>query len=243
VQLIGNNRDWSIIYSYSKVLRDPKYRSFNESHKIRRFQLQSLWVLKPFLQQRLDSLVRSIPLDGISEGGYTASLTQIKLRFMTVHYRRGDKLQVEAKAISNEVYLAETVKILTDNIEVRTVILISDDFAYLQTVLPEYLTLQTQFPDLNVALFENLYAPLVNRPVGENNGGFLNKGWDQAAFWKAPLSIRYEVTEELIVMLSLMSEGAFAICTYSSNLCRLVQCLRSAPENTVVSVDAPNWVP
>lgn len=62
---------------------------------------------------------------------------------------------------------------------------------------------------------------------------------DRESFFELPLEQREDQTRLLILELSIMSEADYVICTMSSNVCRLLQSLRSARDpNSLIGIDA-----
>lgn len=70
----------------------------------------------------------------------------------------------------------------------------------------------------------------------------LTNGHDQHIFNRLPIEYKIEATKILMAEIELLSRAHSVVCTFSSNICRLVQILRSQKPETVRSIDEI-WTP
>ncbi|OQV17578.1 hypothetical protein BV898_08349 [Hypsibius exemplaris] len=155
--------------------------------------------------------------------------------FMTVHIRRGDKIsEREAPAFPVALfYRALKRRCLNDPGKCsRTLLLLSDD---------EEASRQFKAAAGNCFLITDFQSEV--RRLGDGNAGAWNVSRDihvsQPGFDRFSQGQRTLHAREMIVSLFLMAMSEFVVCTYSSNVCRLVALLRGGDlkSNNILSLD------
>ncbi len=63
------------------------------------------------------------------------------------------------------------------------------------------------------------------------------EGHLQTRFNKLSLQLKQFATYKLMAELEVLTQAKYVVCTFSSNVCRLVQVLRNAHIDTVLSLD------
>lgn len=70
----------------------------------------------------------------------------------------------------------------------------------------------------------------------------LFNGHQQKVFNSLPINVKVELTRILLTEIEILSRVKYLVCTFSSNICRLIQILRQQPPQTVLSLDI-SWHP
>ena len=148
--------------------------------------------------------------DNITKGGTH--------RFLGLHIRRGDKIvELEMEDIPMENYtsvlisLCENLNIGTGSKNFTKVFVMHDDpvaYEQVKDILGQRLTL-VELPDL---LTESDFGHLQSFISGDERG-------DEATAWQRH-------TRELILSMTLMAMADQVVCTFSSNLCKLMALLK-----------------
>ena len=233
---------------YTGVLSQSYHRG--EIIRQRRLLCQLLWEPLPYIRADIDWLVARIR-QHIGQGSW-----------VTVHARRGDKINWESGDYNQQQYIAQVEDIIMNGVDpdLKRVLLISDDEAYLE---PMKRGLETSpyvgSGKLKVFIINDLFRELFE---GQRKGGnakyippairhlFLDSdddrghedhlaksGWDQDNLEHAHKRAAMWHTRKLIISITLMALSDYTVCTYSSNMCRLVQVIRTQPYSTVYGVD------
>ncbi len=145
------------------------------------------------------------------------------LKYAAIHVRRGDK-QVEAIFLPIIDYVIGIEKLVNNDREIfideklkrMRVFVASDD---LNGTLPQLRQLRPQW--------EFLY-----RKSAENSTGHI-----QDVFNALPMVKKLQKTLELITDIEFLRGSKYFVCTAGSNLCRLMQILRTAPFDTISTLD------
>ena len=154
--------------------------------------------------------------------------TELGGSYLFVHIRRGNK-----KEETDEVPITEYTNALQHKKNhPRTVFLMydghkaCDEFSLAHSAGYRLVTYQSLIKRWGLRTAENLTAE-----------------HSQLKFDQLPEKDRLLQTEELVVSLFVGALSDFAVCTYSSNICRLVALLRGGRmyDNGVYSVDWSNW--
>ena len=190
----------------------------------RRVLAQVLWEPLPFIRLAIDHLVSIMT----SSGSWTA-----------VQVRRGDKLIGESKDHKPLAYVDKLTHIVVRDPKVSSVLLISDDRTYLRELAVQIRS-SKQLKKMRIFYITDLLDDV----FAESKGAamFLEGGWNAGYLYAAPRHLIKEHTRDLIVSLSVMAQAPYVVCTYSSNICRLVQLLRTQSLDSVLSVDE-DWHP
>ncbi|UJR30339.1 hypothetical protein I4U23_017876 [Adineta vaga] len=140
-----------------------------------------------------------------------------------MHIRRGDKV-TEANIIKTKTYINAMEKLIQRDTQKRStyrIFVASDEsniINELQRLKPEW-----KFVKLSAKTIEM-------------------HGHEQSIFDHLPKHVQLELTYVLLSELEILSRVKHVVCTFSSNVCRLVQVLRKQDPNTVISLDE-KWHP
>ncbi|KAK9696152.1 hypothetical protein K7432_012623 [Basidiobolus ranarum] len=194
-------------------------------HHRKKIVAQALWEPKPLIK---DVILKIQKL-------YVEGPNKV---FISMHIRRGDKLWYEAKELPIKLY-SDKVKSLADSKysgrDISLFVLSDDDksVAALRALLLDNPKIRvftladafSQHPDLTKD-----WKPLEQRV-----------GYDQDNFIQADKEYQYSQTAESIADITLAATADEFICTFSSNIGRLITILRTQPIDTVHSMDWPEW--
>ncbi|KAK9760389.1 hypothetical protein K7432_015629 [Basidiobolus ranarum] len=186
---------------------------------------QALWEPKPIIVDAVIS-VRQL---------YVEKANRV---LISMHIRRGDKLDDEMEDIPLYLYYTKVVDLSTNKYPGRDIALFvfSDD----DKSVSELRALLAAYSHIHVFILSDAFSrypsiakdwtPLVQR-----------QGYDQDKFREADTDYKYRQTAELITDMTLAATADEFICTYSSNIGRLVTLLRTKPIDTVHSLDLDQW--
>jgi hypothetical protein len=136
-----------------------------------------------------------------------------------VHIRRGDKHK-EAALNPMDKYVKHVASILEkEKISMENVVLVvaSDDQSAVQ-----------EFKDM----MKGIAVVSLDKIVDFSSSGFVEAEWH-----KMSLHQKYIGGLEFMTEVEALARSDFVVCGHSSNVCRLIQMIRTANENSVVSVD------
>eukprot|EP00441_Pelagodinium_beii_P033861 CAMPEP_0197639210 /NCGR_PEP_ID=MMETSP1338-20131121/13900_1 /TAXON_ID=43686 ORGANISM="Pelagodinium beii, Strain RCC1491" /NCGR_SAMPLE_ID=MMETSP1338 /ASSEMBLY_ACC=CAM_ASM_000754 /LENGTH=506 /DNA_ID=CAMNT_0043211903 /DNA_START=33 /DNA_END=1553 /DNA_ORIENTATION=+ len=146
-------------------------------------------------------------------------------RYVAIHIRRGDKVQgrcQESLAVTSEVYAAEALTHISPQCNV--IAICSDDVNAAKEV-DEILKQRDSRVDVRFRSRHNV-------------PGQLRNGHWQADYNSLRKEERAAMTHEFLADVEVLRQAAVCVCTYSSNVGRLVALLR---DGTTVSVDHAEW--
>ena len=66
-------------------------------------------------------------------------------------------------------------------------------------------------------------------------------GHVQTRFNDLPIEHKHQATYKIMAELDVLTQAKYVVCTFSSNVCRLLQTLRHAHVDTVLSLDT-KWI-
>jgi hypothetical protein len=151
-----------------------------------------------------------------------------------VHIRRGDK-KTEAKLLPIEEYVRKVLELInaSGKSAQEFVVFVASDS---RDALEEF----KHHPSLSGVAITSLpqfeYPKSLSMTVAEEASGH-----NETNFNSQPSLCKYKATIELLAELEALARTDYLICTYSSNLCRLLQVLRRHDPSSVHSLDIPNW--
>ena len=220
----------------------------------RRVLAQAVWEPLPFVRGEVDYILKQLHHpnqgnQGNQDNSYGSDIDsdEGKGTFIAVHIRRGDKINLESSNLKPEAYIKKVSELLNVRYDVRTVLLIGDDEGFMDSVRKgvEASSVAMQMPVLKVRKITELFSPSASPSSGSSGassgtGRLTGKGWHQSSLRNATSLSAHQHTLRLIVSLTVMSKADHVICTHSSNLCRLVQVLRTQPARSLVSLDG-DW--
>lgn len=139
--------------------------------------------------------------------------------YIGIHVRKGDKLKSEARLTPLNRYITTIERALKGNGTVPQIFVASDDY----TVVNELRQLK---PTWN---FFSLHDR--NDRRRKSNGHF------QGHFNRLPRNETLYETRLFLCELQMLTDARYVFCAMSSNVCRLIQILRSQHPSTVISMD------
>jgi len=140
------------------------------------------------------------------------------LDYFGVHIRWGDKY-TQAKLLDVDYYIHKIEKLVEPNQEVK-IFLMSDDE-------------QSKHDLLHKRPKWKIFSLIPKNTHGNH----------QTSFTYSSVTFREENSHRLILELTLMAQAKYAFCTMSSNVCRLLQVLRTTEPSTLIPVDNMDWFP
>ncbi|KAK9701113.1 hypothetical protein K7432_011871 [Basidiobolus ranarum] len=186
---------------------------------------QALWEPKPLITDLTKGVRRH----------YVEEANKVMI---SMHIRRGDKLANEMQDLSVSLYSDKVIDLSTNKYPGRNIALFvfSDDdksVTELRGLLADYFNIEIFLLSDAISHTPSLaknWKPLTQR-----------QGYDQGDFSRANEEYRFRQTAELITDITLAATADEFICTYSSNIGRLVTLLRTKPLTTVHSLDIEEW--
>ncbi|KAK9710277.1 hypothetical protein K7432_008542 [Basidiobolus ranarum] len=191
----------------------------------KRIVAQALWDPKPVIKKVVVDIRKHF-------------VEEQKKVFISMHIRRGDKIGLEMGAITTSSYADVLLDIYNTKYSGRNVALFvfSDD----DKAVEELRHLLAEYIDIEIFILSDAFRhvpdlPMEWRPLTQR------QGYDQNVYRETDLDNRYRLTAEIITDMTLAATADEFICTFSSNIGRLVTLLRNQPLDTVYSLDKPDW--
>ena len=139
--------------------------------------------------------------------------------YIGIHVRKGDKLQGEARTIPLKRYITTIERLLTVNQTNVEIFVASDDY----TVVDQFRQLKPTWNFLSLHDQNNERTKFTGHIQGHFNR-------------RTRTEIRLQ-TRLFICELDMLVNARYVLCSMSSNVCRLIQILRSQHPSTVTSMD------
>ncbi|ORX79796.1 hypothetical protein K493DRAFT_362472 [Basidiobolus meristosporus CBS 931.73] len=200
------------------TIKEPVYER-------KRIVAQALWEPKSFILDVVKGIRKH----------YVESTNRV---LISMHIRRGDKLDWEMKKVETSSYAEKLLELSKTKYPNRDIVLFvfSDD----DNAMQELRRLLADHANIEIFGLLDAFAQL---PDGAASWSPLDqrKGYQQDDFRVSSEEHQFRQTAELITDVTLAATAEEFICTYTSNIARLVTLLRTKPLDTVHSLDWETW--
>jgi hypothetical protein len=208
------------VWYYEVVSIQEPLRKLNLSDwKSKRTVTQALLRIRPNIQEIVEPLVLS---SFLSSGDCSEKKLSIG-----IHIRRGDKLN-ESKNVPTKLYLEAAKLILAKkklSIDQVVVYAASDSTSALKKLKRQW--------NSTIATSPRLRLDILPMRIPD---GHVQSAWDLQRG-----DFKHRRTIQFLAELETLARCDYVICTYSSNVCRFLQIIRTQKKNTILSLDQQEW--